>query len=466
MVNMIKNAGNQEKILLQLLKKAENTAFGKANHFSEIKSIKNFQAKVLPQSYESHLPYINEAKKGIENQLWPGIIKNFAVSSGTSGAGKHIPITDDRLKDDKAYQISVIKKLMSKTENWSVFGGKVLSMPGSLEIIQTNDFSYKIGEISALTADNSSNWIDYFQVYPLKESIKLSWKDKFELLLGIAQKADIRLITGAPTWILEFLKESIVKSGKEIKKLWPNLKVILSGGVALSHYKPQFDELTQGLNCNYLEMYGASEGYIGLSELNRPDWFNLDLNQHIFYEFECLNTRDIVDLKRIQVNREYSIRLSTNTGLWRYPLKDLVTFNNEYRIKIIGRTQTMSDYFGEAVTIDEIQGILKSLHVLTKTVTIGPLSVDGVNRLGLILTDSNTLKIENLSKLIDKQLISRNRHYAIRRESAALGEILVINHSFIALQKIFMKNNLKAQQKIPVIIQNRDLMNLISIKTR
>jgi len=462
---MLKNAANQEKILLQLLNKAENTVFGKEHHFSSIKSIKDFQTIVPPQSYESHLPYINEAKKGKENQLWPGIIQNFAVSSGTSGVGKHIPITNDRLKDDRAYQISVIKKLLAKIENWSVLGGKVLSMPGSLEIIQTNDFSYKIGEISAITADNSSNWIDYFQVYPLKESIKLNWKDKFELLLKKAQKADIRLITGAPTWILEFLKESKTQSGKEIKELWPNLRVILSGGVALSHYLKQFEELTQGLKCNYLEMYGASEAYIGISDLNKPDWFNLELNQHVFYEFECLKTKEIVDLKKVEVNKQYSIRLSTNTGLWRYPLKDIVTFNKEYQVIILGRTQAMSDYFGEAVTIDEIQAILKSLNIYSKTITLGPISSEGVNRLCIILTDSNLAITEKVQKAIDEQLINSNRHYAIRRESLALEEIIALNSSFLELQRIILKNSLRAQQKVPIVVQTTELMNLLFIKT-
>jgi phenylacetate-coenzyme A ligase PaaK-like adenylate-forming protein len=461
---MIKNAEKQEKILLQLLKKAESTAFGKAHNFSSIKSISDFQLSVPPQTYESHLPYINEAKKGKSNQLWPGFIQNFAVSSGTCGTGKHIPITKDRLKDDRAYQLSVIKKLLSKGDNWSVFGGKVLSMPGSLEVIETDAFSYKIGEISALTADNSLKWIDYFQVYPLKDAILLNWKDKFERLLKRAQESDIRLITGAPTWILEFLKKSKEQSGKEIHQLWPNLKVILSGGVALSHYKQQFDELTDGLNCNYLEMYGASEGYIGISDLNKPDWFNLELNQQIFYEFECLKTNEIVDLSKIVPHKEYAIRLSTNTGLWRYPLKDIVMFNKQFQLKILGRTQAMSDYFGEAVTIDEIRRILKELGIYSKTITIGPLNTDGVNRLGIILTDSNLSNIDVTQKNMDQELIKCNRHYAIRRESLAMEQIALSNCSFMAFQKIILKKSYRAQQKIPIIVQDVAFMNRIYSK--
>jgi hypothetical protein len=60
---------NQEKKLLELVKKAEKTAFGEIHHFSKIKTIQDFYELVPPQSFESHLSFIEEAKKDKSNQL-------------------------------------------------------------------------------------------------------------------------------------------------------------------------------------------------------------------------------------------------------------------------------------------------------------------------------------------------------------------------------------------------------------
>ena len=79
----------QEKTFLKLIRKAQNTALGRAYEFDEIFRADNpyalFRKNVPIFHYDSiHDSWWHRALEGEEDVAWPGKVQYFALSSGTS----------------------------------------------------------------------------------------------------------------------------------------------------------------------------------------------------------------------------------------------------------------------------------------------------------------------------------------------------------------------------------------------
>ena len=89
----------QNQTLLELITIGKSTLFGEEKSFHSISTIEKFKSQIRLRKYKDFEPYINKQKAGKVNVLWPGKVKWFAQSSGTtSGTVKHIPITIDSLR--------------------------------------------------------------------------------------------------------------------------------------------------------------------------------------------------------------------------------------------------------------------------------------------------------------------------------------------------------------------------------
>lgn len=448
----------QEKELHKLIKKAAQTDFGKSHDFDEIHSYSDFVKRVPLTDYEQIKSEIDRMKRGEENVLWKGITSLYAISSGTTGKGKHLPISEERLISDKKFRLQIIRRILFSPQLWPVFKGKWLSLPGKLDTEFVGNRTCQVGEISAITATRIPTWVEKLQIIPVKESILLNWDKRFELLLQKSLQSDVRGIIGAPTWIAELLQLAKQRSGKELSNLWPNLKIIISGGVAFAHYEESINHVLNGMNVSILEMYGASEGYFGLSDLNKTGYFEIMIQQGMFFEFEDVNSGGVVPIWQIQENVEYDLRVSNNSGLWRFQTKDKVVFNEKGFVSITGRTGVMSDYYGEAIEANEIKQILKQLDITYKTLTFGPLETDSQKQIGLILTDCSSVDINSLEKEIDLKLVEQNRHYSIRRETGVLSQIKVKICSFQSMNSKVLTLKQGSQTKIPVCVIKIEMM--------
>ena len=88
----------QEETRQSLLSTAARTAWGEKYHYQKIKTVQQFQESVPVQEYQDLWPDIQKMQAGAANILWPGEVKWFARSSGTTNAkSKFIPITAESL---------------------------------------------------------------------------------------------------------------------------------------------------------------------------------------------------------------------------------------------------------------------------------------------------------------------------------------------------------------------------------
>src|SRR5699024_9441864 len=320
MQSLIKN--QQQAVLKELLHKARFTDFGKKHHFKQIKNYNEFISRVSTRVYDDIKPAVEQLKQGAENIFWPGKINQFAVSSGTSGKGKHIPVTKERLKSDQRFMRKIALSYFKQRPNPLRIIGSHISMPGSVEIIDGN----LIAEVSGLTAQHAPGWLRIFQVVSPKELTRLSFHDKFNLLLQKAISANIKVITASPSWILTLFQQVLKKTGrKRVKEVWPNLNLLICGGLKLANYKPQLQKLIGRKEVDFIETYGASEGYVGFSNDLAKNDLKMMTNNGIF--FECIpnplpdkkasGIQQPVPLWKVETGIPYALIVTTNAGLWR-----------------------------------------------------------------------------------------------------------------------------------------------------
>ena len=126
----------QNEVLFSLLNSARETEWGTAHDYDKIASHKDFQHAVPLQKYEDIKPFVDRLREGEKNLLWPGEVKWFAKSSGTtSDKSKFIPVTKESLEDcHMRGPKDVFAQFIKNYPDTKILKGKTLTLGGSNQI--------------------------------------------------------------------------------------------------------------------------------------------------------------------------------------------------------------------------------------------------------------------------------------------------------------------------------------------
>jgi len=174
---------------------------------------------------------------------------------------------------------------------------------------------------------------------------------------------DVHILAGVPSWTLVLLNKIVENSnGKTIKEIWPNLELYMHGGVSFEPYQEQFEKLLNFPNMNYVQTYNASEGFFGIQDEKSSESMLLMLDYGVFFEFLPVNDLmqkhpKTLSLEEVELNKNYALIITTNSGLWRYLIGDTIKFTslNPFRIKVSGRTKNFINVFGEELVIENAE---------------------------------------------------------------------------------------------------------------
>ena len=358
-------AETQRGLLFSQLYHAENTVYGRQYGFSTLSSYEDF-ARIVPiVTYEEFEPYIEQARRGEKDIIWPGAIKNFAKSSGTTNAkSKYIPITTESLENChyKAGKDLISIYANNHPEN-QLFSKKNLRLGGSAELLR--EYDTKVGDLSAILIDNLPFWIEITTTPSKKVSLMSEWESKLKAIIAEVKNEDVGSISGVPSWMMVLLQRVLAETGAaDIGTLWPGLEVFFHGGISFTPYRSQYRQLI-GREINYYEIYNASEGFFAIQDGAGADDMLLMLDYGIFYEFIPMDqfgqdNPAVCTIDTVELGKNYAVVITTNGGLWRYLIGDTVYFTSldPYRIRIAGRTKHYINAFGEELMIDNVEAAL------------------------------------------------------------------------------------------------------------
>ncbi|MBR6368929.1 MAG: GH3 auxin-responsive promoter family protein [Bacteroidaceae bacterium] len=467
----------QNHVIQYLIKRGADTEWGKKYNFDKINNYEDFSRQVPVTNYEDLKGYIDRMRHGEKNILWPGQVKWYAKSSGTTNdKSKFIPVSKDGLqsihylggKDCICYHLNLHKKSR-------IFDGKNLILGGSHQP-NYNVANSLVGDLSAILLENLSPMINAVRTPSKKTALLADFEKKRDRIAHESIKHNVVTLSGVPSWMMSVLKRVLEVSGKnDIHEVWPELEVFWHGGVAFTPYREQYKQLIPSDIMNYMETYNASEGFFGIQNDPNDPSLMLMTDYGMFYEFIPVSEVDsenptVVPLEGVEVGKNYAMVISNVCGLWRYLIGDTVRFTSKepYKFVITGRTKHFINAFGEELIVDNAEkGLAKACaetNALIKDYTAAPIFMDQnahCRHQWLIEFEQEPSSLEEFVNILDTELQHINSDYEAKRyKDITLQKLEVI----VARKGLFdewlkEKGKLGGQHKIPRLSNNRDYID-------
>lgn len=464
----------QRKALQRLLAHAKDTEYGRNHLFGKAAGYEDFARNTPVNTYEELKGDIDRMRHGERDILWPGKVRWYAKSSGTTNdKSKFIPVSAEGLKD-LHYKggKDVVAMYLRNNPKSRMFDGKGLILGGS----HAPNYNVKdslVGDLSAILIENINPLVNLVRV-PGKQTALLSdFEVKRDHIARETIGKNITNLSGVPSWMLSVLTRVMELSGKtHLEEVWPNIEVFFHGGVAFTPYRSQYEQLITSPAMKYMETYNASEGFFGIQSDPADKAMLLMLDYGVFYEFIPMDSfgtdrQTVVPLWGVEKGRNYAMVISTSCGLWRYVLGDTVSFTstNPYKFIITGRTKHFINAFGEELIVDNAeQGLAYACAETGAEVseyTAAPVFMDDKAKCRhqwLIEFARKPDDTARFAALLDKRLQEINSDYEAKRYKDITLQHLEIVEARPGLFNdwLKLKGKLGGQHKIPRLSNSRD----------
>jgi hypothetical protein len=474
-------AATQERQLMRLLRRASGTRFGRDHGFADIRSVAEYQRRVPLRRFEEFWEeYWKDAFPTLTDLSWPGTIPYFAVTSGTStGRTKHIPVSRAMLASNNGAGIDLLVHHVANRPKSRVLGGKNFMLGGSVDLKQLAPGVHS-GDLTGIIAREVPAWAPSFIFPPRELAQEADWERKMERVGRASLDVNIRTIAGTASWLLLFFDRlaQMTGRGRRLVDHYPDLELLVHGGVNFAPYRPQFEAWLGGSHAELREVYPASEGFIAVADRGPGEGMRMILDRGLFYELVPVEELDGPEPTRhwiadADVGRDYAIVLSTCAGLWAYRLGDLVRLVSREppRLLVTGRTSYFLSAFGEHLTGEEIElAVADAAAAIGTAVTdfsVGALFPEGQETRGghlfvVELTEAGLeeARLAEFARILDRRLAEENEDYeAHRAEGFGMKgpEVLqVAPGTFAGWMRA--RGKLGGQNKVPRVVNDPDLL--------
>ena len=470
-------AGLQQNVFRRLIDRARDTEYGINHLFGSTHNYEQFAQNVPVNTYEELKDDIDRMRHGEHNVLWPGSVKWYAKSSGTTNdKSKFIPVSNEGLHHiHYAGGFDSVALYLRNNPQSRLFDGRSLILGGSHAPNYDFDNSL-VGDLSAILIENINPLANLVRVPSKKTALLSDFEVKRDRIARETMGKKVTNISGVPSWMLSVLSRVLELSGKShLNEVWPDLEVFFHGGVSFTPYRKQYEELITSPNMHYMETYNASEGFFGIQDDPTDSSLLLMLDYDIFYEFIPMDEIDnehptVVPLSGVQTGRNYAMVISTSCGLWRYLIGDTVTFTskNPYKFIITGRTKHFINAFGEELIIDNaekgLQFACEQTGAEVLEYTAAPVFMDNhakCRHQWVIEFAKAPDDLALFASLLDKKLQELNSDYEAKRYKDITLQHLEIIPARQNLFNQWMKSRgkLGGQNKVPRLSNSRRVID-------
>jgi phenylacetate-coenzyme A ligase PaaK-like adenylate-forming protein len=329
----------QDKVLHDCLKIYSQTDNGKSTGASNITSIEDYRRCFPVRTYEDFKPLLDRVMAGETNLLLNEEPVGWAITRGTSGETKFIPMTPTDLRMRVSAGRAVINYAVA-TKKFDIFQGVNLNLnfPSVVGTVKMGDREVSYGYSSGIYTRHVSTLTPVRSV-PSQEEIDAlgggktvrDWNARFDLAYQKCRDLNVTLVGGVAPTALDFGRYLKKTQGKYPKEVW-KVQVMTLGSLPGINTR-----LEPALHAMYgpvtiREIYGATEGMFGQQMDEKRAWVpNYDL---FFLEVET--SRGIKMLHEMQPGEMGSLVASTPV-LPRYKIGDLILALQPPYFRCIGR---------------------------------------------------------------------------------------------------------------------------------
>lgn len=469
----------QESLLRELIKAAADSNFGREHNFSRIRSYEDFTSAVPIGDYETHRPYVDRVLAGQVDALFnPGTnIRMFAVTSGTTGTPKHIPVTEQFLGDyRRGWNILGIQMLRDHPDGWL---RKIVTI-GSSACESTSPTGLPCGAISGLLAKNQQ-WI-VRKMYPVPPQVNDigDAADKYYAIMRLSVAEDIGIvITPNPSTAVRLaqiardnaerlirdvrdgtmslagaesieamagfsfrpdreaasrLEEIIHHHGQLLPKYFWRLSFMLmwTGGT-VGLYLPSIRRYYGDVAIRDMGLL-ASEGRLSVPLADNTASGVAEITSN-FFEFIPAGqiesaSPDVLRAHELERGEEYFVLFSNRSGLWRYNIGDRIGVTGHLGVspvfEFLSKGMHTCSITGEKITEYQVVRAMESASALAgagieEFVLQGYFAEPSYYELRIEVSDG--VDAESLAHDMDKALCGLNIEYASKRRTGRLGAI-------------------------------------------
>ena len=421
-------AGVQEAELLRLVRHAQGTKFGLDHGFPKIRDVADFQKAVPLRTYEQLWnDYLAAKYPVLDNVSWPGRIPYFALTSGTTqGATKYIPVSNEMIASNEQAARTLVAHHMMARPNSKLFEGKLFFLGGS-SVLEQPAPGVSQGDLSGIAAKRLKPFMRPYAFPPLELALEPNWDRKLALLAERSLNEPITLVGGVPSWLLVLFQRLLDMSGKStIADVWPQLELVVHGGVKFDPYRDAFKAILGGDAIRLQESYPCSEGFIAFGD-PATGLLRLCIDHGLFYEFVPVEELDRPNptrhwIKTVEKGVNYAIVVSTCAGLWSHVIGDTIRFESTDPplITFTGRTKYSLSAFGEHLISEEVEGAIataaEASGASVRDWHVGPIFDGALGHHRYIVEFLNPPRdLDDFLDRLDGDLCARNADYLAHR---------------------------------------------------
>jgi hypothetical protein len=469
----------QEAQLLRFVRHSRDTEFGKRYGFGTIRRYEDYRARVPVGDYDSFAPSIERMRAGERNVLVPELVQYYGNSSGSSNKGKQkfLPISERQIKfqrgsaADALYRYLVWRGERDFTSGFTLglFPPTVMKRSGPTWVTTNPSLQSLKMPAFAKPAQLPGKEIREIEDYDLK----------LERIVEAYFDHDIRAVAGTTCWfslLFDKLLEKARDKGyrvEHVSEIWPNLRVLVGGGVSADPYLPVIRERMGRDDVVLVDTYNATEGGIFATSDHSGERGMLVIpDRGVFFELVPIEEVDDpwpsrVPLWEVEKDRLYAIHVTTPSGLYSYRLGDLVRFPSvdPLRMEFAGRLSGCLSTTQELTTHVEIQRSVEAALAATGTTSVdygaaADVGVEGTARSRYVVfvefAGAPPADREAFVDAFDAELCRQNRVYREHRD----GDIAILRPELVVLPKgsvrRFMADigNTSVQTKFPRILDD------------
>jgi hypothetical protein len=473
--------------LLSIVKANRDTAYGKAHGFSSIQDVDDYQRNVPINTHESLAPYIDLMADGKPNILTAEAPLMFAMTSGTTGKAKLIPVTHSSMAE---YNHAVQTHTWRVLEEHPEAGSGQFMVTSSRDVEGRTSAGIPYGAMSGLMVKRQPALVRSRFVLPYEISLITNVELKYYLTLRMALSSDVSALSSLnpstilllcqklqqyaeplirdvrngtatglgplPDWLDKVIASRLSPNARRADELstllrgsgtlqptevWPNLAFVAcwKGGTMPLYFR-QLQRWFPGLPIRD-RGYMASEGCgsIPLTDAGSAGALAITTS---FFEFIPVEAREqanppVLTCAQLQPNRDYYILFTTSAGLYRYDINDVVRVVDFYHdvplIEFVRKGRGMTSLTGEKLAEQQVTAaVLSAVESLSSDEAIRHFAAVPVfgspPRYAFFLELGQAMSDEQLQRLaarLDRALCEENVEYETKRETLRLGAPLL-----------------------------------------
>lgn len=478
----------QQQFLLDLVRREQDTGYGRDHKFSEIRSVDDFRRRVPVATYTDLEPYIERVKQGETEALFHNQrVVMFALTSGTTQSRKFIPITERVL--DQYRRVWSAWGLLAYAAHRSLFRHARLTIVSNWNEFPTSA-GIPCGSISGMTA-HLQNWVvrrGYVmpaisgKLTDIRAKYYLAWRlgllrtigtwmspnpsthlnlarfgeKHAEMLLRDLYNGtlseEFEWTDDVRTFMKPFLKPNLER-GRQLdslyettgrflpKDIWPELGLIgcWTGG-SMGAYLRSFPEYFGNAAVRDLGLI-ASEGRMTFPVADGTPSGVLEIVSN-FFEFIPVSEIEspqptVLEAHELVEGGEYFILLTNASGLYRYNIHDVVRctgFQDQTPLlEFLNKGSGFCSVTGEKLTDHQVSSaMMRTLaehRVALPSFALAPVwDTPELPRYALFVEEAelrNVADAEQFVKTLDQHLHELNMEYASKRETQRLDTVRV-----------------------------------------